>query len=357
MHIKLAERYGVRRTKQGPQRSYRGELEFIFLDAQGNVVSRLFSPNIVKIFAKEILAHRLAPTRIWDPNAGTGAGAWVASGIDVDEDFIPRYILFGASFDAQGAPLDTTDPRYYVIDPATGQTVPRTLGAGAEFDGGLINAIPICDPYRSLKKVERVYFEPTYQPAGTPLLNSDVRAINNILVLETTLYKDEYNGFGLTPSDYFTITEVALAAGKELATVGCCECDPKAIFLDGKANQVAITANATGTATVTIDPVDIAYVDVIKEGDQVKLVQAGETAGETAVLSQIDAYYLVITKAVGGSDMVLDRTPVDAHNVPITGTIGVFKNTLRIFSHRILSAPFRKSDYFQVITRWRIILD
>lgn len=357
MHIKLAERYGVRRTKQGPQRSYRGEIEFIFLDAQGNVVSRLFSPNIVKIFAKEILAHRLAPTRIWDPNAGSGAGGWVASGIDVEEDFIPRYILFGASFDDNGAPLDTTDPRYYTIDPATGQTVPITLGAGAEYDGGLINAIPIADPYRSLKKVERVYFEPTYQPAGTPLLQADVRAMNNIIVLETTLYKDEYNGFGLTSSDYFTITEVALAAGKELTTVGACECDPKDLFLEGKANGVAITANATGTATVTIDPVDIAYVDVIKEGDQVKLVQAGETAGNPAVLSQINAYYLVITKAVGGSDIVLDRTPVDANNVPITGTIGVFKNTLRIFSHRILSAPFRKSDYFQVITRWRIILD
>ena len=97
--------------------------------------------------------------------------------------------------------------------------------------------------------------------------------MNNVVVMETTLEKEEYNGFGLTSSDFFTVTEVALAGGKELDSVGACECTPSELFLEGKSDGTAITVNATGTSTVSIDAADIAYINTIKEGDQVK---AGE---------------------------------------------------------------------------------
>lgn len=331
-----------------------GEIEIIIKDIHGRVLQHTRQPNIVKIGAKEILAHCLPYDKIWDPNASSGAGAWVASGLDA-ADYAPKYILFGASFDPDtGAALDTTDPRYYTTDPITGLTIPITLGVGAEYEGGLINAIPISEPGRPLKRVESIYFQPTYQPAGTPLKQNDVRAMNNIVVFETTLTKDEYNGFGMTDTDYFTITEVALAGGKELGDVGQCECDPKAIFLEGKDDGIAITANATGTATVTIDPADIAYVDTISAGDQIKIVCTGGTANSD--LPQINDHYLVISKMVGGSDIGLDRTPVDADGQNITGPIGLFRDSLRIFSHRILKTPFKKSADFMIVVRWSIIL-
>jgi len=355
--VTLDEQYGLKRTRQGIGRSYGGEIEIIVLDARGRKIHHYREHNIVKIFAKEILAHRMAHNKIWDPTASSGDGAWIASGIDPLEDFAAKYILLGASFDENGAPLDSTDSRYYTLDPITGQYIPIQLGVGAEYGGGLINAIPIAEPERSLKKIERIYFEPTYQPSGTPLLQYDVRAMNNILVLETTLRKEEYNGFGLTESDYFTITEVALSGGKEFTTTGACECLPKELFLEGTSGGIAITANTTGTSTVTVDPADIASVDVISEGDQVKIVDVGNTAKDDVTIDQINSHYLVIGKQVGGSDIVLDRTPVDADNVPLTGQIGLFKDTLRIFSHRILKMPFKKSSDFEIIVRWRIIMN
>jgi hypothetical protein len=48
-----------------------------------------------------------------DPTAGTGSGAWVASGIDPLDELSAKYIVFGASFDADGNPLDTADTRVY----------------------------------------------------------------------------------------------------------------------------------------------------------------------------------------------------------------------------------------------------
>jgi hypothetical protein len=191
-------------------------------------------------------------------------------------------------------------------------------------------------------------------------MQNDVRAMNNIVVFETTLTKDEYNGFGLTDTDYFTITEVALAGGKELplsaeSGTGYCNDDPKTLFLEGKTDGIAITANATGTATVTIDPTDIAYVNVISEGDQIKIVNAGDNACQ--YLPQINDHYLVCTKAVSGSDIVLDRTPVDENGNPITGPIGLFRDSLRLFSHRILKTPFKKSADFMIIVRWSIIMN
>jgi hypothetical protein len=335
MHKTLNEQYGHARTPGGIARTYQGEIELIFRSTRtGKVLKNHREHNLVKIFAKEIISHRIPHTKVWDPNAGSGAGAWVASGIDPDEDFAAKYILFGASFDDDGAPLDTADGRFYKQDPITGGFIPISLGVGAEYDGGLVNAVPIAEPGRPLKKVERIFFEPTYQPAGTPLLQDDVRAMNNVLVMETTLRKEEYNGFGLTSSDFFTISEIALAGGKELDSVGACECPPKDVFLEGRTNGTAITVTANGTSTVTIDPGDAAFVDVIKEGDQVKLVDANETAGDSSSLDLITPHFLVTSKSVGGSDIVLDRDVVDSNNDPITGQVGIFRDTLRIFSPR-----------------------
>lgn len=332
----------------------RGEIEFIFKDRNGNVLGRMVEKNIVKIFAKEILSHRMPYSKIWDPTAGSGTGAWVSSDIDALEEFAPKYILFGASYDENNVPLDANDSRYYTQDPVTSLYVPNSLGVGAEFDGELINAIPLAEPNRPLKRIEAITFSPTYQPAGTPLLQDDVRAINNIVMLETTLRLDEYNGFGLTDSDFFTITEVALAGGRVIDAGDACETTPRECFLQGSADGDALLASANGSDVVTLD-ISESLVDLIKEGDQIKIVGAGGTAAEADTLNQINSYYLVVSKTVGGHDIQLDRVPVDADNNPIIGSIGLFRDTLRIFSHRILSTPVKKSNNFEIVVRWRII--
>lgn len=335
----------------------KGEIEFIFKDRNGVVIDRYVEPNIVKIFAKEILSHRMPFSKVWDPTAGTGSGAWVPSGIDSFEEFAPKYILLGASFDSNHIPLDSNDPRYYIKDPVTGQFVPITLTPGADFQGELINAIPLSEPDRPLKRIEAIKFIPTYQPAGTPLLQSDVRAMNNIVTLETTLKLDEYNGFGLTSSDYFTITEVALAAGKEVDFCpSACNKTPRDLFLDGNSDDTAQLASASGTSVITLDP-SVVDVDLIKEGDQIKIVDITGSENATEPLGQINPFYLVMHKAVGGRDIQLDRVPVTLSNVPIVGPIGVYRDTLRIFSHRILSSPVKKSNNFEITIRWKIIFN
>lgn len=334
-----------------------GEIEFIIKDKHGNIIDRHTEPNIIKIFAKEMLAHRLPHSKIWDPDANTGLGDWIASPVDPAEDLSAKYILFGASFDEDGVPLDADDDRYYTTDDATGTPVPIRLGVGADFNGGLINAIPIAEPNRPLKRVENISFDATYQPAGSPLLQTDVRAMNNILVLETTIRSSEYNGFGLTDSDSFTITEVALAGGKELGAVGDCECTPRQLFLEGvegsEPTDSAIPIIASGGDTVTIDP-SFGDVELIKEGDQVMIVSESSTAKDFDTLDQVSPFYLVLSKSTTGRDIVLDRTPVDSDQNPLTGTLGIFRDTLRIFSHRILKRPVLKSSDFEIITRWRI---
>lgn len=353
--ITLGEQYGMRRTQSGYEQACKGEVEIEIRDKRGRTLSIHREPNIVKIFAKEILAHRLPHSKVWDPNAGTGSGAWVTHSIDLDE-FAAKYIVFGASFDADGNPLDSADTRFYTADSVVGGYVPITLGVGAEYDGGLVNAIPIAEPNRPIKRIERVYFEPTYQPAGTPLLQEDVRAINNVIVLETTLLKEEYNGFGVTSNDFFTLTEVALVGAAEVDSVGACECDPRSIFLTGNTGGNAFLSSASGSATVSLDPSE-ADVDTIKEGDQVKIVQYGTTSSDDAILNQLNPYYLVVSKVLGGRDIVLDRVPVDADNNPITGEIGLFRDGFRIFSHRILKTPVKKSQDFEIVVRWRIIFN
>ena len=335
-----------------------GSLEFIVRDKHGNIVRRWQEPNIVKIFAKEMLSHRITSSQIWDPYAGSGAGAWVDSGIDPTEEFSARYILFGASFDSNGVPIEN-DPRYYTLDPVTGQYVPIRLGPGAEYNGGLINGVPITEPLRPLKRVESINFQPTYQPAGIPLLQPDVRAENNIVQLQTTLQLDEYNGFGLTNSDYFVITEVALAGGKLFNQVGSCDLTPTDLFLEGSsspsAGGAALMCSASGTDVIVIDPTE-PNPNLIGPGDQIKIVNAGDSSGEET-LNQVSPYYLVLNKVVGGRDVTLDRVPVDVNNNPITGPIGVYRDTLRIFSSRILTVPFKKSVDFEVTCVWSLIMN
>jgi hypothetical protein len=355
MQIILPEQYGRRRTAKGIVQTYKGEIEFEIRDVTGRTIERIREPNLVKIFAKEILAHRLPHSKVWDPNANGGAGDWVTHNIDIEE-FAAKYICFGASFDENGNPLDAADTRFYTEDSVIGGYIPISLGTGAEYDGGLINAVPIAEPTRPLKRVERVYFEPSYQPAGTPLLQDDVRAINNVVVLETTLLKDEYNGLGITASDYFTLTEVALVGAVETGSVGACECDPRDIFLTGNSSSDPFVATASGTATISLDSSEV-DVDYIKEGDQIKVIEAGTTAGDDEVLDQVTPYYLVVNKALGGRDITLDRTPVNSEGAAITGTIGVLRDGFRIFSHRILKTPVKKSADFEIVVRWRIIMN
>ncbi len=353
--IDLTEQYGTKNTpKGGVMRSYNGELEFEIRDRQGRTINKWREPNLIKIFAKEILAHRIPYSKVWDPDAGSGAGDWVTHNIDLDE-FAAKYIVLGASFDENGNPLDSADTRFYTQDSVTGGYVPLSLGTGAAYDGGLINAIPISEPQRPLKRIERIFFEPSYQPAGTPLLQEDVRAVNNVVVLETTLLKEEYNGLGITSNDFFTLTEVALVGAAEVGSVGACECDPRDIFLSGSSDGGALLASANGTATVNLD-LSESEVDLLKEGDQIKIVAAGSTAPDDSILDQLNPYYLIVNKVVGGRDITLDRTPVDANGTPLSGEIGLLRDGFRIFSHRILRVPVRKSIDFEIVIRWRLIM-
>jgi len=338
-------------------RYYKGEIEFEIRDRHGNIINIIKEDNIVKIFAKEIISHTIPYSKTWDPDAGTG-GAWVDNTIDPDEDFAIKYILFGASFGDNGVPLDTNDPRYYTQDSVTQLAVPIRLEPGAWYNGGLINAVPISEPDRPLKRVENVSFEPTYQPSGTPLLQEDVRAINNIVLFETTLKLDEYNGFGASDSDYFTITEVALAAGKSLDLVGACEKTPRELFLDGSAGTESgapIPATANGGDVITINSSSDA--ELIKEGDQIMVVSATEDSGGAYdTLDQISPFYLVLDKSTTGREITLDRVPADSDQTVISGDVGIYRDTLRIFSHRVLNSPLKKASEFEVVCRWRIFL-
>lgn len=346
---------GSKLTTTEEYREYKGVIEFIIKDKNGKILETRMEPNIVKIFAKEMLSHRLPSSEIWDPNAGTGSGDWVDSGIDPTEEFSARYVLLGASFDDDGVPLDTDDTRYYTIDTVSGGFIPIRLEPGAEFSGGLINAVPLAEPDRPLKRIENIDFEASFQPSGSPFLDEDVRGMNNIVLLETTLQLDEYNGFGLSSSDFFTITEIALAGGKRFGLLGDCECTPRELFLEGSSDGDALLASITADAdVVTLDPSE-SQVDLIKEGDQIKIVAAGSSAGENEDLDQLNPFYLVLSKQPGGRDIQLDRVPVDSNNDPLSGSIGLLRDTLRIFSHRILEAPLKKSSVFEIIIRWRII--
>lgn len=352
-------------------KEYKGVVEVIVKDLNGNIVQREKHDNIIKIFAKESLAHRLCPSRHWDPTAGTGSGAWVANSFSI-EDFAARYIVFGASYDANGNPLDTNDARFYKIDPVTQAYVPKPLSPGALpysvgvdengnpdtnwylKSGDLINPIPISYPNRPLKAVERIYFESSYQPAGDPNLDAAVRPLNNTVVFETTLTKTEYNGFGNTASDYFTISEVSLVCAPEVDMANVCNCPPRDIFLVGHTDGMPLQANINvAGATLSLNDAT-EYIDYIKVGDTIKIVAADSTAAANDELNQLNPFYLVMSKVSGGVDITVDRTIRNASGTAITGAVGVFKDEFRMFSHRILQSPVKKSADFEVIVRWSI---
>lgn len=354
--LSIKDEYGYNVDQHNRKfKACQGEVEFIVKDKHGREIDRHREHNIVKIFAKEILAHRVPYSKVWNPNANSGAGGWVSHNVDIEE-FAVKYIAFGASFNENGTPLDSADTRFYSPDSVVGGYSPINLGVGAEYDGGLVNPVPISEPNRPLKRIERIYFESSYQPSGTPLLQADVRAMNNVLVVETTLLKDEYNGFGLTDSDFFTLTEVALVGAAETGSVGACECPPRDIFLTGDGGANSFDALASGASTVSLDPTAV-NIDDIKEGDQIKIVARDSTSEEDSNLNQLNPYYLVVSKATGGRDITLDRVPVDVDNVALTGDIGILRDGFKIFSHRILKTPVKKSSDFEITVRWRIIMN
>ena len=368
--MNLPESYGLDPIK-GAYKTYRGELEFEIKDTTGRIIEKISQPNIVKIFAKEILSHRLCHSKIWDPTGGTGSGAWSTNDIDIDELSV-KYICFGASFDTNGTPLDQADPRFYTYNTITGAYDPVKLDPGTdneslnnqqlglERNGSLINPIPVSEPYRPLKRIERVYFQPSYQPAGTPLRSPGVRAINNIVVFETTLEKDEYNGFGTTASDYFTLTEVSLVGAAEIESIGNCNCDPRMLFLTGDMAGKPIKSIFNGTSTISLDP-SVEDTNIIKEGDQIQIQSFSSTKEIPDFLNQINPFYLVVSKSPGGRDIVLDRTPTTSDtNVLIPGTdgiIGIYRDGFKMFSHRVLTTPIKKSSDFVIVVRWSIIMN
>lgn len=342
-----------------------GIVEFIVKDKSGKIINHIVDKNIIKIPAKEMLSHRLPSSEIWDPTANGGAGAWTDSNLDPDEEYAARYILFGASFDSDGTPIGTDDTRYYEQDSVTGQYVPIRLSPAATNSGGLINAIPITEPDRPLKRIESITYDNTYQPTGSPLVDSDVRALNNVLKLETVLNTDEYNGFSGTESDFFTITEVALAGGRKFGAVGQCGLIPRDLFLEGLSQvtgtdgdfEISVAGTANGTNTITIETSEpTSAVSLFKTGDQIKIVNRNGTQDSYTTLNQVNPYYL-ITSASGGRDLTLDRVPVDNNGQVLTGNIGIFKDTLKIFSQRILSTPVTKSNSYEITARWTIVFN
>jgi hypothetical protein len=349
-------------------RNFKGEVEIIIKDRKGNVVKSYREHNLIKVFAKEMLAHALPYSKVWDPDAtaGTGTGVWVDRTEDLYAQFAPKYILLGASYDANGEPLGKADTRYYTFDVTTGTYSALKPNVGADNDGDLINPIPISEPTRPLKRIESVTFDSSYQPADSPLLDDSVRAMNNVVMFESTLLTDEYNGFGGSGSQLFTITEVALAGGKELdGSIGACECTPRILFLDGinDTNDESIAAIAGGGSTITIDPTAVGTdeYNTIVEGDQIMIVARAGSAEEYDVMGQVNPFYLVIDKPVGGINLTLDRTPtfIDGAGTEqtLTGDIGVYRDTLRLFSQRILTEPFTKNDVFEITIRWNIFFN
>lgn len=316
----------------------------------GEIVSDTIEQNVIKAFAKEVFAHSIIPNKIWDPITD----AWVNHGIETDLYKI-RYMTFGASFDENGEPLGGLDTRYYIPNNITGGFDPIRLNAGINNDGDLINPIPISYPSRPLKKIEKIYFTPSYQPSGNPIIFDDIRAINNVVVFQTTLRSDEYNSLSSTGGDYLTITESQLVAAPEISGNTICDCSPRNLFLNGDSNGLAFDAVTSSSQTITL-ATEVVNVNDIKEGDQIKIVQQGSTPDTQNIVGQVNPYYLVVSKQVGGRDITLDRTPVNSNGDVLNGSIGVLKDDYKVFSHRILRAPFKKSETFEVDIKWIIRL-
>jgi hypothetical protein len=317
----------------------------------GEIVSDTVEKNVIKVFAKEVFAKSIIPNKIWDPILSQ----WVDHSINTDL-FKVRYMTFGASFDENNEPIAGLDTRYYTENFATGGFDPIKLDAGINNDGDLINPIPISYPSRPLKKIEKIYFTPSYQPAGSPLIYDDIRAINNVVVFQTTLRSNEYNSLSSTGGDFLTITESQLVAAPEVSDFSACDCNPRKLFLSGDNNGLAFDAVVTqGSQTITLAQ-DVVDVNRIREGDQIKIVQQGTNTDEVAEFPQVNSYYLVINKQDGGRDITLDRSPTDNNGNFINGVVGILKDDYKVFSHRILRAPFKKNETFEVDVKWIIKL-
>lgn len=337
-------------------KNYHGEVEIEIRNRSGDTILTRSEPNIIKIYAKEVLAHRAPASMKWDHtilNDDGSHGAWIPSEVDPFEEFSLKYICFGASFDDRGYPLDVHDPRFYQQDPMTGLYRPINLTPGATYGGGLINPIPINEECaRPLKRIEDFKFEPTYQPAGTPYLHDDVRAMNNILVTETTLRVDEYNGFSNLPGEYFTISEVALCGGKYVGGISDCNIDPHDIFIEGP--YEAYAEGGTNVISLSEEGTEDVY-NLVDVGDMIKIAAPSEDPTE-GPLDQMSPYYLITDKSCSdGSELILDRVPKTKDNANIAGDLWVYRDTFRVFAHRILNTPVKKSADFEIIVRWRII--
>jgi hypothetical protein len=134
-----------------------------------------------------------------------------------------------------------------------------------------------------------------------------------------------------------------------------CNCPPRDIFLLGHTDGLPLQANiAVAGSTVSLTETTGEYINYIKVGDTIKIVASDSTAAENNELDQLNPFYLVMSKVNGGVDITVDRTIRTANNTPITGAVGVFKDEFRMFSHRILQTPVKKSSDFEVIVRWSI---
>lgn len=98
-------------------------------------------------------------------------------------------------------------------------------------------------------------------------------------------------------------------------------------------------------------------------GDQILITEIGSGAEEASevtgtepyeTMNQVQPYYLVTGKSIGGRDITLDRIPVNAYGTPISSDVGIFRSSLRIFSQRILTVPFKKSSDYEILVRWLV---
>lgn len=323
-----------------PTTNTHGTIQIITKNKHGQTIKTHTQTNTLKTHLKETLTHQIQPNNLWNPNANNGTGAWQPNTTKLDRT-TPRYIILGASYDTNGNPIQN-DPRYYTTNNQN-QTTPIKITPGNTHPNLLINPIPINTPNRPLKKIQNIYLTNTYQPAGTPTLQTDTQALNTTITFETTLQTEEYNGITGIGQDHFTITEIGIATGPEEYTTNpteaVCEKLPHELF------QNTYNVNLTGTATVVIDTTT--DTTTLHQGDQVQITDPTGT-------TQLNNYYLIIHKTPGGHDITLDRIPTDTNGNPITGATTLIQNNMQIIAHRILTYPQTKNINTELTIRWSL---
>ena len=132
------------------------------------------------------------------------------------------------------------------------------------------------------------------------------------------------------------------------------------LFLTGDASGNPLRTIFNGTSTISLDP-SVVDPDVIKEGDQIQIQSFSSDKSSPDFINQVNPFYLVISKSPGGRDIVLDRTPTTSDtNVLVPGTdgiIGIYRDGFKMFSHRVLTTPIKKSSDFVIVVRWSIIMN